>query len=85
MNIKDILMIWDALKALFFALIAYIAYKFAILYKRQRQLEAQGVVFNPYFPIISDTILIIYYATKHPSEKVGHLLLRHVGSDVQQG
>ena len=61
-------MFWDILKALFFALFAYLAYRTAVLYKRQRQLEAQGVVFNPYFPIVTDMIRIIYFTLYYPQE-----------------
>ena len=61
-------MIWDICKALALACLAFIAYKIAILYKRQRQLEAQGVRFGRYFPIISDIYRTIYYSYYYAEE-----------------
>ena len=61
-------MIWDICKALLLACLAYITFKIAMLYKRQRQLEAQGVRFSRYFPIISDIYRIMYYSYYYSEE-----------------
>ena len=61
-------MIWDIVKALCLVIFAYLAYRVALMYKHQRRLEAQGVVFNPYFPIVTDTIRIIYYSYYYPED-----------------
>ena len=59
-------MIWQIVKALLLLLLAGILFKFAKLYKMQRRLEKQGVVFSKWFPIVTDTFRVIYYTTKYP-------------------
>ena len=61
-------MIWDICKALGLLCLAYITFKIAMLYKRQRQLEAQGVRFCSYFPIITDMFRFIYYSYYYAEE-----------------
>ena len=62
------MVIWTIMKGLFWLACAYLAYKIAVQYQRQKQLEAQGVVFNSYFSIVSDVIRIMYYSAYYPSE-----------------
>ena len=62
-------MIWNILKALFLMGLAYMLYKMARIYRRQRELEAQGVVFLSY-AIVLDMYRIIKYAVKFPHDLV---------------
>ena len=59
-------MIWDPIKLILLLALGYLLFKIALLYRRQRELEAMGVKFSPYFPIISDIFRIIYYAAYQP-------------------
>ena len=36
--------------------------------KKKRAYEAQGVVFNPWFPFLTYTIRMFYYLVKYPDE-----------------
>lgn len=63
-------MIWDILKYLCYFGFAYICYVAARTEKRKREYEAQGVVFLPYFPFVTDTIRLLYYAYTLPDRLV---------------
>ena len=61
-------MIWDSIKLILLLGLGYLLFKIALLYRRQRELEAMGVKFSPYFPIITDIFRVIYYATYYPNK-----------------
>ena len=62
-------MIWEILKVLFLAGLAYVLYKMARIYRKQRELERQGVVFMSY-AIVLDMFRLIKYAVKFPHDLV---------------
>ena len=61
-------MFWDVLKAVGLLIFLYALFVIGKLYKKQKEWEAQGVVFGPGFPIITDMIYFIYYLTKYPQD-----------------
>ena len=63
-------MFWEVAKVLGLTLLAVFAFKIAKQYKKQMELQKQGVVFSSWFPIFTDTLRVIYYATKYPFELV---------------
>ena len=62
-------MIWNILKVVFLLGLAYMLYKMARIYRRQREFELQGVIFMK-FAIVLDTYRIIKYAVKFPHDLV---------------
>lgn len=61
-------MFWDILKGLLLLILGFIAYKFAIALKRQREWEAEGVVFSGPFSYFYDMYRLIADAIKYPHE-----------------
>ena len=61
-------MIWEITKAVFFVITAYFAFRFAKVLKRQREWEAQGVVFSSTFAYFYDTLRLIYYSIKYQNK-----------------
>lgn len=68
-------MFWDILKYLGYLCFAYFCFLAAKSEKKKREYEAQGVVFLPYFPLVMDTVRIIYYATVLPDRLVFEALI----------
>ena len=61
-------MFWEILKFLCAFGFIYFCFKAVKMEKKKRAYEAQGVVFNPWFPFLTDTIRMFYYLVKYPDE-----------------
>ena len=72
-------MIWDICKALFLLILAYFAFRYVTNLKRQKELEAQGVVFNGPFAYFIDGLKLPYYAYKYPYEVSFIMLVTDIG------
>ena len=59
-------MIEDGIKVILMLVLGYCAYKIAVAWRRQRELEAMGVKFGSGFPIISDIFRMRHYASSDP-------------------
>ena len=56
----------DGIKVVLIVMLGCIAFKVAMAWRRQRELEAMGVKFAPNFPIISDIFRMRHYSSEHP-------------------
>ena len=61
-------MFWQILQALFLLIFGYIAFRFAVALKRQREKEAEGVVFSGPFAYFRDSLLLMKCVKERPHD-----------------
>ena len=75
--------LWFATKCLFGAGCLYLLYFVIKIELRKQELQRQGVVFLPYFPILSDFLRVIYQSMKDPSRfPFSPMAKRALGTDT---
>ena len=63
-------MLWEIFKYLGLLLILFVAYKYAKALRRQKEWEAQGVVFSGPFAYFTDFIRMIQFSETHKHEMI---------------